>query len=291
VTIGCAVATGCGGTMVDLGIPHPAPYQFKTPRELSELDTTYANSNPTLTADLLEIFFSTNRSDMQGDVWTARRASPKDPFDPPALVAEVSSPSYETSPAVSLDGLSIYVGSDRDGGLGDIDIWGATRPDRTTAWSAVTDLAAMNSTVKDVPRPPGQHGLVMPMSSERDSVGSYRTFLAARPSVDQPFATPTVMVGLTGASTTLDDAFLTDDGLTLFYASAPVGGTTRDLFVAWRASTADPFSLPTPLRDLNSPADERDPWLSPDGTTFFFSSDRDNGVLQIFEAAASRQTR
>ena len=107
----------------------------------------------------------------------------------------------------------------------------------------------------------------------------------------QPFGAPTMMVGLTGASTTLDDAFLTDDGLTLFYASAPVGGTTRDLFVAWRASTADPFSLPTPLHDLDTDADERDPWLSPDGTTFFFSSNRDNGVLQIFEVTAKRQSR
>ena len=64
-----------------------------------------------------------------------------------------------------------------------------------------------------------------------------------------------------------------------------------DLFVAWRQSTADRFSLPTPLTDLNTAADERDPWLSPDGTRFYFASDRGGGGLQIYEASASRQTR
>ena len=62
-----------------------------------------------------------------------------------------------------------------------------------------------------------------------------------------------------------------------------------DMYVAWRASTADRFSLPTPLTDLNTAADERDPWLSPDGTLFYFTSDRGNGVLQIYEATASRR--
>ena len=50
----------------------------------------------------------------------AHRASPGDPFDPPTLVAEASSPLYETSPAISRDGLSLYVGSDRDGTTGGI---------------------------------------------------------------------------------------------------------------------------------------------------------------------------
>jgi Tol biopolymer transport system component len=72
---------------------------------------------------------------------------------------------------------------------------------------------------------------------------------------------------------------------------APPGGTP-DLYVAWRLSTADRFSLPTPLTDLNTAADERDPWLSPDGTVFFFTSDRaPSGTLQIYEVPAHRQPR
>lgn len=288
----CAIAAGCGGTRVDLGDPRPPPYRFDTPRLLAELDTGFVNQNPTLTADLLELTFTSTRSSDGGDVWVAHRASPADPFDAPAVIAEVSSPMYETSAAIALDGLSLYFGSDRDGGMGDVDIWSATRADRTAPWSSLTNLTALNSAAKDIPRPPGQHGLVMPMSSERDGVGAgYRTYLSARPSVNQPFGAPALISGLTGADASVADAYLSDDGLTLFYAMAPPGGTP-DLYVAWRLSTADRFSLPTPLTDLNTAADERDPWLSPDGTVFFFTSDRaPSGTLQIYEVPAHRQPR
>jgi len=287
--IACAIAAGCGGTVVDIGDPKPPPYRFDAPRLLAELDaTTYSNQNPTLTGDLLDIYFTSNRGDTAADVWTAHRASRSDPFDPPTLVAEVSSPLYETSPAISVDGLSLYVGSDRDGTTGGLDIWAATRSDRNAPWSALENLTALNSTMNDIPRPPGQHGLVMPMASERDVTGGYRTFLAVRPDVNQPFDGMVLVAGLVGGDI-LADAFLSDDGLTMFYAAA-AGGAKPDMYVAWRASTADRFSLPTPLTDLNTAADERDPWLSPDGTLFYFTSDRGNGVLQIYEATARRQT-
>jgi hypothetical protein len=285
---GCA---GCGGAVVDLGEPKPPPYRFGTPRLLAELDTTYGNENPTLTADLLALFFTSNRGAGNGDVWTARRASPRGAFDPPVLVAEVSSPDHEASPAIALDGLSLYFGSDREAVVAeDLDIWSASRPDRTAPWAAAQKLTALNSSAKDIPRPPGQRGLVMPMASERDSLGGYKTYLSARPSVDQPFGPPAPISGLTGSDATFADAFLSDDGLTLFYASAASPTGAPDLFVAWRLTTADAFSLPTPLGDLNSAGDERDPWLSPDGTLFYFTSDRD-GSLQIYEAPATRQPR
>jgi len=286
--IGCAIGAGCGGTVVNIGDPRPAAYRFGMPRLLAELDTTYANQNPTLTADLLDLYFTSDRGSDGADVWTAHRAAPGDAFDPPTLVAEVSSPSYETSPAISLDGLSLYVGSDRDGGAGAIDIWSATRADRTAAWGAIENLSAINSAANDIPRPPGQGGLVMPMASERDTPAAYKTYLTARPALDQPFGTPRIVTALAGAGASIADAFLSDDGLTLMYATA-VGSAKPDMFVAWRASTTDPFSLATRL-DLDTTADERDPWLSPDGTTFFFTSDRD-GSLQIYEAPAWRQTR
>jgi hypothetical protein len=285
-----AIGAGCGGTVVDLGDPRPPPYRFGAPRLLAELDATYANQNPTLTADLLDLFFTSNRGETGGDVWTAHRASPRGAFDPPAMVADVSSAEYEISPAISLDGLSLYFGSERAGGAGALDIWSATRADRTSPWSAIENLAAVNSAANDIPRPPGQLGLVMPMASERDNPsGGYQTYLAVRPGVDRPFGAPAIVSELAAADTSIADAFLTNDGLTLLYAFAPPG-REPDLFVAWRASTADRFSLATPLTDLNTAADERDPWLSPDGTSFYFSSNR-SGVLQIYEAPASRQPR
>lgn len=77
------------------------------------------------------------------------------------------------------------------------------------------------------------------------------------------------------------DGFLTDDGLTLFYVTGPAIGAA-DMYVASRRSTDEPFADLTPLSDLNSASDERDPWLSADGARFYFSSDR-TGRYAIYE--------
>lgn len=274
----------CGSTVLDVGVPRPA-YKFGTPRLLSELDTSYSNQNPSLTADLLEMFFTSSRADNSADVWTTRRTSTQDPFDAPSIVAEVSTSAFDTSPAVSLDGLTLYYGSDRSGGVGEVDVWQVTRPDRNTAWADLQNVAALNSSAKDIPRPLGEHGLVMPLGSQRDSSARYQTFLAARPAVAQPFGTPVRVSGLASDQDAVADGFLTDDGLTLFYSVTPPD-QPPDLFMVTRPSTSSAFSQPAAVGELNTTGDERDPWLSPDGTTFFFSSDR-SGSLQIYEVAVT----
>lgn len=282
------LGAGCswGDATVSLGDSRPPLYHFGPPRLLAELDATFANENASLTADLLELVFSSGRGPDGTDVWVARRDSPTAVFGAPVRIDEASSPLHETSPAISLDGLTVYFGSDRPGGLGDLDIWRVRRTERTAPWGTAENLTALNSDAKDVPRAPGQHDLVMPLGSERANPGAYQTYLAARARADGDFALPVLISELSFPGETTVDAFLSDDGLTLLYASAPVG-MKLDLFVAWRKTTWERFSVRVPIADLNSDGDERDPWLSPDGKTFYFTSDR-TGVLQIYEAAASR---
>jgi hypothetical protein len=161
------------------------------------------------------------------------------------------------------------------------------RPARTAAWSVPVNLTALNSPALDLPRPPGLHDRVMPLSSERDNTTVYWTYFSTRATEADAFGAPTSISELSFKNESTVDAFLTDDGLTLFYSSSPPGGA-GDLFVASRRTTSDPFTRSLPLDDLNTPTyAERDPWLSPDGQTFFFTSDR-GGLLQIYEAPASR---
>jgi Tol biopolymer transport system component len=61
---------------------------------------------------------------------------------------------------------------------------------------------------------------------------------------------------------------------------------SADLYVASRQKTTDAFSALTPITDLNTFFDERDPWLSDDKTQFFFSSDR-GGNLNIYTCDVS----
>jgi hypothetical protein len=179
--------------------------------------------------------------------------------------------------------------------VGAVDVWVSTRPTRAGAWSTPLNVVALNSPVDDIPRPPGQGGLVMPLASKRNPQNIYQTYLAARPASGAPFGSPRIISELAFSDRSTVDGCLTDDGLTLFFsstpvapspdASAPVDGSlpTGDLYVAWRRSFDEPFSATQPLGDLNTPGDERDPWLSPDGKQLFFTSDR-GGVLNIYVA-------
>jgi hypothetical protein len=296
--LACAAAGACTGQTIALGDRMPRPYHFETPQIVAELRSPLARTdNPTLTADLLEIFFTSERAG-NGDVWFARRADSRQAFGAPAPIDEVNTSLFETSCAISADGLTLWFGSDRPGGVGSTDIWVSSRPNRTASWSTPVNVVALNTAAEDIPRPPGQHGLVMPLSSKQSIAAPYQTFLAARAGSGAPFGAPALVGELAFADRSTVDGFLTEDGLTLFFSSSPLqfltdgggpavdggGLPTADLFVAWRQSVNDPFSATQPLDDLNTPGDERDPWLTADGKTLYFTSDRD-GALDIYTAA------
>lgn len=296
-----AAGAACTGQTLTLGEKAPRPYHFDAPKIVTELRADVRTDNPTLTADLLEIVFTSERVSGNGDVWLARRASISEQFTTPAPLTEVNTASFETSAAISADGLTLWFGSDRPSSVGTIDIWVTSRASRASAWTTPQNVLALNTPAEDIPRPPGQHGLVMPLASKPGGIGGvYQTFFARRESAGAPFGAPALVSELAEASRSTVDGFLTDDGLTLFFSSSPLqvlgdagpfvdGGAlpTADLFVAWRRSVNEGFSLTQPLDDLNTPGDERDPWLTPDGKTLYFTSDRD-GALNIYTATVRR---
>jgi len=306
--ITCALC-GCRGEIVTIG-EKPAPtYHFGMPRLVVELAAYARTNNATLTADLLEIYFASTRDEGDIDIWTASRPSRHDDFGPPQKVRSVSSRSPDTGSTISADGLTLWFASDRRsmGTSGGLDIWVSTRPSRTSDWSDPVLVPAVNSSSFDIPRPPGVHGLVMPLGSERGPGSVYRTFFASRASIGSPFETPEPVPEITFENATTMDTFLSDDGFTIFFASGPVsmaseggapagvdggvGGSapdasaplvSADLFFGRREKLTDPFSGFTPIGELNHALfDERDPWLSEDKTQFFFSSDR-GGNLNIY---------
>ena len=289
------LAAGCEGERVILG--SASPFHFGDVVQVTELAVPGSTSeNPTLTSTLLDIYFTSDRPDSagntSGDVWFASRASADLPFAPPVAVAALNTDAFETSAAISADGLTLWVGSARPGSVGgveDIDVWRSNRASRAAAWSAPVNATELNSPARDLPRPLGDRGRTMPMSSERKSMSRYQTYLAVRASASAPFASPLPIPELAFPDRSTVDAFLTDDGLTLLYSSGSFNGLTTepaDLYVAVRGSTSEPFSASAPLSELNTASEERDPWLSPDGKTLFFVSNRD-GLLNIYQATAT----
>lgn len=280
-------ALSCGGEVIELGAGDAAPRfggQGDTVRNLNA--AVSEEFDPTLTDDLLEIFFVSDRLGGVGnkDVWRAERRDRRDPFDPPTLVREVSSPSEEATAAISGDGLTLWVGSRREGGLGGVDVWRFGRSERSAPFGEPEHLAALSSPADDLPRPPGLHGDVLPVASDREGL-LFQTYLAIRAGPHQEFEVLEPLRELWDDTSSMDDACLSDDGLHLFFRRAPVG-QPGDLFVAWRRSIDEPFEEP-PLRldAINSADDDRDPFVSADRARFFFASNRADGVsLDIYAA-------
>ncbi|HTV25456.1 MAG TPA: hypothetical protein VMG12_42465 [Polyangiaceae bacterium] len=286
ISVGLSLLAGggawaCGGDVIGLGTGDAQPSFGDPGQSVRNLNLERNDeSDPTLTDDLLEIFFISNRDGGRGrkDVWHAQRFDRTEPFGEPELVGEASSSEDEESVAVSGDGKTLWVGTRRAGGRGGIDIWQTTRTERGGAWSTLAPVDALNTDSDDLPRPPGQGGAVMPIASNRGGGSLIQTFFAKRSGPHQDFASPEPVAELWVQDASMEDGFLTDDGLHLFFRRAGLGQDGA-LYVAWRTSLDAPFREPVMLELVNSAYDDRDPFVSADRSRFFFASNRRNAVF------------
>jgi WD40 repeat protein len=274
----------CGGdAIVTLGAGGPVPVFGDAGQRIRNLNlAASAERDAMLSDDLLQIYFISDRADGGGggDVWYAERSSRTDAFDRALILPEVSTVAEEASPVIAADGLTLWWGSRRDGGLGQMDVWRVTRPTLDEPWGSPENEAALNSPFDDEPCPLAQGGTVMPIVSDREG-GRRQTFLAHR-GAGGAFDTLEPLDYLWQPDASMEDAFVSQDGLLLFFKRA-AEAAPGDLFVAWRASSHDRFKEPVALPLVNSGADEADPFLSTDQIRFFFSSDRrEGGGLDIY---------
>lgn len=100
---------------------------FQSPAPVMELNSASDEWSPTLSADGLTIFFSSNRPGGAGkyDIYTARRASTSAPFSAPTAVAELDTSENELPHWLSPDGCRLYL--ERSQGAA-YEIYVATRP-------------------------------------------------------------------------------------------------------------------------------------------------------------------
>jgi Tol biopolymer transport system component len=94
--------------------------RWNTPAPISELDSSGADTNPSLTADALAIYYI-----VHSEIVVARRPDRSSPFAPPTPISELESAASESDPWISADERLILFTSDRSGVPG---IYRATRP-------------------------------------------------------------------------------------------------------------------------------------------------------------------
>ena len=264
--------------LVDAGADANVPLgAFSTPMAITSIPA--GSDDPSLTGDLLELYF--NRS---SDIWLSSRASVLDTWGAPAPVAELNSGAAETTPEVSFDGLTVWIGSTRAGGTGGVDIWVSTRASRLEAWSVPVPVAELNTASFDAAPVVSRNTLVMVQTSDRPgAMGIADLYQSTRASTSTSWTAPVPLPELNTPAVE-GDATLGGQGLTIvFHSDRPGTAGTEDLYMASRATTSDLFSVPVRVDELNSNSSDSDAWLSDDLRTVVFTSNRSGSSL-IYEA-------
>jgi Tol biopolymer transport system component len=249
---------------------------FAAPIHVAELGSPSADDwDPSLTADGLLIVFYTIRPGGLGgfDLYAATRSSPQAPFEIPLVhLTEVSSNADDSAPHISPDGRTLVFTSRRTGGMGDNDLWQATRSERTDAFGTPTHLGAINSAVSDSSPWLSADGLRLYFSSARVAAASQEIYVTSRTSVQDTFGPP---VRLTELSSSQNERSVTlsADEREVFFSSDRLGNF--EIYTASRASLASAFSAPRLVAELSTPNDEIGMHVSADGSTMFFNYDTD----------------
>ena len=280
-----------------------ADFTFGTPTNLGSIVNSSApERNMCLSADGLELYFDSARPGTSGteDLWVSRRGSIEEDWGVPLnLGPTVNSreASWDWIPCLSPDDLELYFASDRTGGLGGMDIWVTTRPDRNANWSIPENLGpVVNSAVSEAPSFITADGLSMYFFSYQRSggFGADDLWLTQRATVDDPWDTPINLGPLVNSP--MEDAFptLSPDSLVLIFSSGlfpynlPRSGGlgASDLWWTRRASLTNPWPAPLNLgSQINTSYHENSPKISLDGSTLYFCSNRPGsfGDLDIWQ--------
>jgi hypothetical protein len=261
----------------DIGTVDPlAP--FGTPQKVPGINTSASEDDPTLTGDMLEIYF-----DRDGDIYVATRSSVTDAWGTAQLVTELSTADAESNPEVLPDGLTIFISSDRPhaAALGVHDIYVATRSARGQSWGAPLPVTELNTAYTDTPGP-GPDNVTMIVSTDRPgTLGGQDLYLSTRASATVLWSAPTQIAGVNSATSEWSPWITA--GATVVYFAGSNGTPSQDLWVTTRSSPTASFFAPVLVGGVNTGESESDPWLSADLRTLYFSR-YENNQWEIYVA-------
>ena len=199
-------------------------------------------------------------------------------FGTPTKVPNVNTSSEELNASISADGLSLYFISNRSGGIGERDIWVATRETTDDEWGEPVNLGpTINTPAGEWGVSISYDGLSLYFDTRQSGTSSAidDLWVATRETTNDDWANP-VNLGPTVNSSGDDyTPSISSDGLTLYFTSQlnPGGYGLYDLWATTRATIHDPWGSPVNLGPtVNTSAYELDPCISPERLILFFTS-------------------
>ena len=194
--------------------------------------------------------------------------------------SELNTPSQDGCPIQSPDGRSLYLASNRPGGLGGLDIWVAHRPDRDAPWGAPENLGEpVNSAADDFCPTPIKHGGLFFVSREAlpGSCGLGDIYFA-RWNRERGWSEPQNLGcapdGPNGALDEQGPSYVGHGPKASLYFSRSSGTVAGEIFVS-RGHAGGDFGPAEPVSELNdAAANDIQPNVRRDGLEVVFSSNR-----------------
>ncbi len=208
---------------------------FGAPEHLTEISSS-ADDTLLFAVDGLEAVLSSEQMGGlgNGDIWTVTRASVTDPWAWSGAQNQtaVNSASIEFDPWMSPDGLRIYFNSNRPGGMGNHDIYMASRPTRADMFGAPTVVGGLNTTAVDANVSLSSDELFIVFTSNRGGgAGGYDLYFARRSAPSDPFDAPQ-SVPVVNTSDFDWEPCLGRDGYLYFSSNRPGGMGGSDIYRA-----------------------------------------------------------
>jgi Tol biopolymer transport system component len=214
-----------------------------TPQKLGEpISTDFWDGVPSLSADGLSLYFCSGRPGGYGglnDIWLSTRKTLRDSWGTPVVLGEsINSSGWEWTSCLSADGLSLYFGSDRQGGQGELDIWVTRRAAISEPWGEPENLGeTINSPYRDFGPLVWADGLILFISSERPGgYGGRDIWVTTRKTKDAEWGTP-VNLGPPINSSNFDQLPIISPDNSLLYFSSNRPGTYGGSDI-WQVSMA-----------------------------------------------------
>jgi len=148
-----------------------------TPENLGPLvNSTTDESEPSISADGLELYFSYGGSASEMDLYVTTRPTKNDAWGEPVNLGPVvnSSSHLDANPCVSSDGLALFFRSSRPGGYGSSDIYLTRRATTSDPWGEPVNLGpTINNSAPQVSHYISPDGSTLYLDTGGPSMGSY----------------------------------------------------------------------------------------------------------------------
>ena len=186
--------------------------------------------------------------------------------------SELNTPAVDGCPIQSPDGLSLYMASNRLGGVGELDIWVARRPSTDAPWGAPENLGEPINSLADefCPTPVRDGGLFFVSREALPSACGMGDIYFTRFNRRHGWREPQHLgCAPAGPNTSLDEqgpSYLEVDGRAfLYFSSGP------DIYVSERGSNGS-FRAGQAVDELNGTAGDIQPNVRKDGREIVFAS-------------------